>query len=649
MERQGIIDSIKRALQTENVQNPEAYEHVHEFKTIINKTAYASEAAVRQLLESLKEILIFGRFFTDLEEDIVDFGELDYQKTRNQVIDFTLSLLNNCAYIPVCIKFWEDLILKLINKEIDQEISQFLFKTFDERMGFDSHHILGYMPEKILNHPQEMVLKCLDIYVNIQDQLHYLDGGLILESQQQKWVLDQLLIEQNPGLPQEYVSSFNVMFEGLSTILDRVSLEYEELLYHLIENPRIRLSLSECSNLVVWAIWIQGHPFPDEEYKMQIIKCLSSSPQDVLFRTTPEQEPDARKFMDMWFLIAEYYKGVKRLSTSEALVILNSIIMYELEDNSRIDTLDKLISRGYRLDRFTSDILIHLFVSYETPHWFHKHFFQAGQLEREVFFHMAKGQSLRFMEGLPEDISRREAFQLAHISKSLVPNNRVENWLKLGVLFAKLVIGGCSTVLMVYLKHHSWKINRLLQYHGMLEDLARFILKQRPEDLLLPDFGDILDYISIIKQEDPDYTLKNRSFRTIQNQSDRWHRMIRRSRISSIPLTRWNPIMVEDYRAEEGNVTFQINQITEFQKLYDEGMELNHCVSTYADQCINGSTAIFSLNRQIEGKGKKRLVTLQVFNRSIIQAKGKNNRAMNGSERNLVQRWADQQGLRTAV
>ena len=36
MERLGIIDSIRRALQTENVQDLGAYEHVRDFKSIIN-------------------------------------------------------------------------------------------------------------------------------------------------------------------------------------------------------------------------------------------------------------------------------------------------------------------------------------------------------------------------------------------------------------------------------------------------------------------------------------------------------------------------------------------------------------------------------------------------------------------------------------
>jgi len=649
MEKKSIIDSINNALQAENIKDLTTYEHAKGFKCLISKTLYASEELVRQLLRFLKELLIFGRFFREHEQDIIDFGGMDYYKTRDRVINFIFNLFENCTFLPVCTLFWEDLILKLINEEIDHDYSSFLIMVFDERMGFASPHVLGYTPEEILNHSQEKVIQCLDIYVDIQQQVCYLEEDLIYKSRQQKWILDQLLFERVTGTPQEYIASFNHMFKSLSAFLNLVSLEYEEFLFYLIDNPQEKFSHTECSSLVQWALWIRKHTFQDEDYKTKIIHSISSTPQEIFLQTTPGQESGATSFLDMWLLLAEYYEGIKILYIHDLLIILNSIIKYGVKDQLCIDSIDKLVFRGYQLNRFPSDILIHLFVKHETPHWFHKHFFHSTTFEREAFFHMAKGQSLRFLHGIPGGISRKEAYFLGQIPHSLVPNNYVENWMMLGGFFAKLMANGCESDILGPLKRHSWQISQLLQYPGMVEELANFLLKHKDEWHFRLDFGETMDYISFKKQENPDYSLKSRSYRAIRNQSDRWHTWITSQRERNISPKKWNPVMIRDFRAELDNNTFQINQITGILNLYAEGTELNHCVSSYASQCINGSTAIFSLNQEKDGRESKKLVTLQVSNRTIIQAKGRCNRNMNETERKLVQRWADQQGLMLAV
>ncbi|MEL6184783.1 MAG: PcfJ domain-containing protein, partial [Myxococcota bacterium] len=71
--------------------------------------------------------------------------------------------------------------------------------------------------------------------------------------------------------------------------------------------------------------------------------------------------------------------------------------------------------------------------------------------------------------------------------------------------------------------------------------------------------------------------------------------------------------------------------------LGDEGAAMRHCVASYADDCLNGHSAILSLRR-----GPRRLVTLEVEPqaREVYQARGRANRSIHPSERRIILRWA---------
>lgn len=73
--------------------------------------------------------------------------------------------------------------------------------------------------------------------------------------------------------------------------------------------------------------------------------------------------------------------------------------------------------------------------------------------------------------------------------------------------------------------------------------------------------------------------------------------------------------------------------------LHDEGKAMHHCVATYAEDCADGTSAIFSVRR-----GGQRLLTVEVLltSRSIYEARGKHNRSLFPSERRVLLRWAQE-------
>ena len=92
-----------------------------------------------------------------------------------------------------------------------------------------------------------------------------------------------------------------------------------------------------------------------------------------------------------------------------------------------------------------------------------------------------------------------------------------------------------------------------------------------------------------------------------------------------------------------------ITELLTSRALFLEGQAMRHCVATYAERCVRRQTSIWSM--QVENKrGRHRLLTIEVDlpKRTICQARGKCNRLPQPAEREVMDRWAAQQGLRIA-
>jgi hypothetical protein len=79
------------------------------------------------------------------------------------------------------------------------------------------------------------------------------------------------------------------------------------------------------------------------------------------------------------------------------------------------------------------------------------------------------------------------------------------------------------------------------------------------------------------------------------------------------------------------------------QDIKDEGTTLNHCVASYIDKVMDGTTQILFM-REVDNKDVS-LVTVEVRNHSIIQAKGQNNRNLTSGEGKWLNTYAKQKGL----
>ncbi len=75
-----------------------------------------------------------------------------------------------------------------------------------------------------------------------------------------------------------------------------------------------------------------------------------------------------------------------------------------------------------------------------------------------------------------------------------------------------------------------------------------------------------------------------------------------------------------------------------------EGTDLNHCVGSYADRIIAGNTYIFFL--RLTKTKESSLVTLELKDKAIVQAKGAYNRPMSEEERKFIEKYCKEKELK---
>ena len=91
--------------------------------------------------------------------------------------------------------------------------------------------------------------------------------------------------------------------------------------------------------------------------------------------------------------------------------------------------------------------------------------------------------------------------------------------------------------------------------------------------------------------------------------------------------------------------SYSIEQIISSNELYNEGRQLHHCVYSYSSYCESNSCQIFSLSI-IDQKNKSRpLLTIEVKENDIYQVRGKYNREPIDYELEIINKWANKEGL----
>lgn len=150
--------------------------------------------------------------------------------------------------------------------------------------------------------------------------------------------------------------------------------------------------------------------------------------------------------------------------------------------------------------------------------------------------------------------------------------------------------------------------------------------------------------------EQPALTMRGRTAGALLREVEAWHgRLAREGTAAGL---RWRASGILSFEEVSGTPegrnmkVWRIRELLSGTALNEEGLEMGHCVASYARSCAEGASSIWTLEREDAGGVEKRL-TVEVANarRQVAQARGRLNRLPQPEETEVLHRWAAQAGL----
>ncbi|MCL6265051.1 PcfJ domain-containing protein [Flagellimonas myxillae] len=132
------------------------------------------------------------------------------------------------------------------------------------------------------------------------------------------------------------------------------------------------------------------------------------------------------------------------------------------------------------------------------------------------------------------------------------------------------------------------------------------------------------------------FSWKGRSLQSILAQSREYAEEMNRDNYRGYQYT-WKSHGLDWTYKEEEDI-WEIKELNSGKALFQESKLMGHCVRTYVNKCVSGSSAIFSLT-----KNEEKMLTVEIspISLRIIQARGKFNRLAEPHEKEIVRLWSE--------
>jgi len=300
----------------------------------------------------------------------------------------------------------------------------------------------------------------------------------------------------------------------------------------------------------------------------------------------------------------------------------------------------------------------HLFDKYPVPNfmapvWWGEHNAQWGM---KLYLHLAAGKSIRRFPVLPHfQITKRMAAFFMQAPDDLRPLETYR-WSQV------LSLGGDERLARILIRKTClWAPNGAEAFWA---SVIRFLIQNAP--LSTDEIVDIVQFIHQQRFEpaetvwgrgagdnpvQPDFSLRGRSLMSLRRHMGNWRSELIEKGMMPPPDVDpldfpWERSKIDAFHFEQDGIAWSIEELLTPRQLYNEGRIMNHCVSDYVSVCARRKTSIWSLKVQT-GKRRRRQLTIEVLPKSKIiqQASGKHNCEPGETVREILNRWADREGL----
>jgi len=308
-----------------------------------------------------------------------------------------------------------------------------------------------------------------------------------------------------------------------------------------------------------------------------------------------------------------------------------------------------------------SSLAHHLVCKYEVPAFLASAWYPSddpcGDKKRGWFVDHGRGASFRSLS-LPVMMTRK----MEHIFLASRDHLAIEAAMRRAELLAlgasdELVRAVLSTRLAADLRHGTfWRT----VWHFLIAHAGSIPLEQ---------IGPMIDFIQAIRHDpisaktpegiveldppQPAFSIKGRTAQSMLRLMREWHRSLG---MASGGLT-WTPSPLQPMWIEEPSEDavaparqWQMTELTNSAQLRAEGAALHHCVGSYAYRCFHGLSRIWALRLE-HGEKVHHVLTIEIDpqRRSVVQARGRANRAASGKPLRLLQLWAARERLHVAI
>ena len=174
-------------------------------------------------------------------------------------------------------------------------------------------------------------------------------------------------------------------------------------------------------------------------------------------------------------------------------------------------------------------------------------------------------------------------------------------------------------------------------------------------DLTLANSLAILNFIAWQLRNDPGFSFRGRTGRSMLILASDWQEQMRSARLET-PLA-WKGLSIRDWTLETDTCRWVVVQLRTNRELLEEGRRQRHCVYSYVDRCFSGHSAIFSLRAYARSESggvdavpdpatERSRITIEVDrHKTIVQALGRRDRLPVSDEIRMLKVWAAEVGL----
>jgi hypothetical protein len=207
-------------------------------------------------------------------------------------------------------------------------------------------------------------------------------------------------------------------------------------------------------------------------------------------------------------------------------------------------------------------------------------------------------------------------------------------------------VDNADLIIELYEKYGYKDLKRLMLYTGREVKLEQGIMRTSDALQLLKDYARMsidmrLSFNKFSKslKKDHDVTQMNYNVKKDQIKARKFSEKVNTDEYKCLEYS-------PKYKKEE-LLKYIVVTPKESVDLINEGSSLSHCVASYIDDVISGKCKILFMRNS--DKMEEPLITIEVRDSNIRQARGKCNRSLDVSEKEFVEKWAKEKELQISL